>query len=135
MPGVLNTETQTLPELLRTRASELGDARFVRNHRVAWSYAEFDHRVTEIAAGLRAAGVQRGDVVGVVLRNGPEYLEAWWAILWLGAVFNPVNPDLTAREALGILEDSGASTIVCEAARAASSPALARATLTPWPEC
>ncbi|UGS36955.1 class I adenylate-forming enzyme family protein [Capillimicrobium parvum] len=117
MPGVLNTETQTLPELLRTRAAELGDARFVRDDRVAWSYAEFHHRVTEIAAGLRAAGVQRGDVVGVVLRNGPEYLEVWWAILWLGAVFNPVNPDLTLREAMGILEDSGASTIVCEAAR------------------
>ena len=68
---------------------------------VAWTYAEFHHRVTEIAAGLRAAGVKRGDVVGVVLRNGPEYLEVWWAILWLGAVFNPVNPDLTAREAVG----------------------------------
>jgi long-chain acyl-CoA synthetase len=119
MAGVLSTETQTLPELLRTRAAELGDARFVRDHRVAWSYAEFHHRVTEVAAGLRAAGVQRGDVVGVVLRNGPEYLEAWWAILWLGAVFNPVNPDLTLREALGILEDSGARTILCESARAA----------------
>jgi len=119
MAGVLNTETRTLPELLRTRAGEMGDARFVRNHRVAWSYAEFHHRVTEIAAGLRAAGVARGDVVGVVLRNGPDYLETWWAILWLGAVFNPVNPDLTTREAVAILEDSGASTLVCEAARAA----------------
>src|SRR4051812_24565387 len=113
MSGVLDTELWTLPDLLRTRAAELGDARFVRDARTTWSYAEFHHRVREIAAGLRAAGVARGDVVGVILPNGPEYLEVWWAILWLGAVFNPVNPDLTQREAVGILEDSGASTLVC----------------------
>jgi long-chain acyl-CoA synthetase len=112
---VLSTEPDTLPALLATRARELGDERFVRDARQAWSYAEFAHRVTEIAAGLRARGVGRGDVVGVILRNGPEYLEAWWAILWLGAVFNPVNPDLTAREAAGILGDSGASLVIAEA--------------------
>jgi acyl-CoA synthetase (AMP-forming)/AMP-acid ligase II len=67
-----------------------------------------------VAGGLRAHGVGRGDVVGVVLPNGPEYIEAWWAILWLGAVFNPVNPALTGREAAGILADSGASLVICE---------------------
>ena len=83
----------------------------------------------EIAGGLRALGVRRGDVVGVVLRNGPEYLELWWAILWLGAVLNPVNPDLTGRETAEILADSGASAVVCheEAATAleARRPQLA----------
>ena len=46
----------------------------------------------EVAAGLRELGVEQGDVVGVVLPNSPHYLEVWWAILWLGAIFNPVNP-------------------------------------------
>jgi long-chain acyl-CoA synthetase len=115
---VLSTEIETLPQLLRTRARELGDARFVRDARTSWSYAEFAHRVTEIAAGLRGLGIARGDVVGIVLPNGPEYLEAWWAVLWLGAVFNPVNPDLTTREAVQILADSGARTIICRADRA-----------------
>jgi long-chain acyl-CoA synthetase len=118
MSGVLSTEVESLPELLRARAGELGDTCFVRDARVAWSYAEFGHRVTEVACGLQAHGVRQGTVVGVVLRNGPEYLEVWWAILWLGAVFNPVNPDLTLREAVSILSDSGASTIVCESRRA-----------------
>jgi long-chain acyl-CoA synthetase len=118
MSHVLSTDSVTLPELLRTRAAELGDEPFVRDARRSWSYAELRHRVTEIAAGLRAAGVGRGDVVGVVLRNGPEYLEVWWAILWLGAVFNPVNPDLTGREAAGILGDSGATVVVCDQAAA-----------------
>lgn len=118
MSHVLSTDSVTLPELLRTRAAELGDEPFVRDARQSWSYAELHHRVTEIAAGLRAAAVGPGDVVGVVLRNGPEYLEVWWAILWLGAVFNPVNPDLTGREAAGILGDSGATVVVCDEAAA-----------------
>ena len=120
MTGVLSTEVSTLPELLATRARELPDEQFLRDANTRWTYGEFHHRVTEIAAGLRDAGVGSGDVVGVVLRNGPEYLEVWWAILWLGAVFNPVNPDLTGREAAQILGDSGARTIVCNEEAAAA---------------
>ena len=108
MTRVLTTEVDTLPELLRARARELGDEPFVRDARSRWSYAEFAHRVAEVAAGLRNHGVGEGDVVGVVLPNSPHYLELWWAILWIGATFNPVNPVLTAREAVGILSDSGA---------------------------
>ncbi len=93
MSAVLSTEVSTLPELLATRSREIGDEPFLRYADVRWTYGEFAGRVTEVAGGLRASGVRRGDVVGVVLRNGPEYLEVWWAILWLGATFNPVNPD------------------------------------------
>src|SRR6185437_4822026 len=94
----LSTDVSTLPDLLLRRAGELPDAPFLRHANARWTYGEFGHRVTQVAAGLREAGVGKGDVVGVILRNGPEYLEVWWGILWLGAVFNPVNPDLTGRE-------------------------------------
>ncbi len=114
MTTVLSTEPSTLPELLRMRALELGDSPLLAGMGVEESYGEFAHRVSEAAAGLRELGVGPGDVVGVVLRNAPEYLEIWWAILWLGAVFNPINPDLTAREAVQILSDSGAMTVVCD---------------------
>jgi long-chain acyl-CoA synthetase len=113
MSTVLSTDVATLPELLRVRAGELGDARFVRDAHQAWTYAEFADRVAQVAAGLRARGVGEGDVVGVILPNSPHYLEVWWAILWLGATFNPVNPALTSREAVGILSDSGAICVVC----------------------
>jgi long-chain acyl-CoA synthetase len=113
MSELLSTEAGTLPELLRLRARELGDTRFVRDAHQEWSYAEFAHRATEMAGGLRELGIGRGDVVGVILPNSPHYLEVWWGILWLGATFNPVNPALTAREAAGILSDSGAVCVVC----------------------
>ncbi len=126
MSPVLSTDSATLPDLLRTRAAELSGAPFVRDANIEWSYGEFARRVTEIAAGLDGLGIARGDVVGVVLPNGPEYLEVWWAILWIGAVFNPVNPDLTGREATAILSDSGAVAVVCHEAFTADRRGSAR---------
>jgi long-chain acyl-CoA synthetase len=112
MSRALSTDARTLPELLRTRAAEIGEERFVRDAHQEWTYAEFAGRVAEVAGGLAARGVGKGDVVGVVLPNSPHYLEVWWAILQLGAVFNPVNPALTTREQVGILADSRAALVV-----------------------
>jgi len=113
MYRALQTDFESLPELLATRAGEIGGERFVRDAEREWSYGEFHARVIEVAAGLRELGVGQGDVVGVVLPNSPHYLEVWWAILWLGGIFNPVNPALTASEAVGILTDSEAVVAVC----------------------
>jgi len=99
MYRALQTDFESLPQVLAVRAGEIGDERFVRDAHQEWSYGEFHQRVTEVAAGLRELGVEQGDVVGVVLPNSPHYLEVWWGILWLGAIFNPVNPVLTGREA------------------------------------
>ncbi|HWC07947.1 MAG TPA: AMP-binding protein [Solirubrobacterales bacterium] len=119
MSRALSTDARTLPELLRTRAAEIGEERFVRDAHQEWTYGEFAGRVAEVAGGLRELGVKEGDVVGVVLPNSPHYLEVWWAILQLGAVFNPVNPALTSREQVGILSDSRAVCIVATADAAA----------------
>src|ERR1700754_1448928 len=113
MYRALQTDFESLPQLLAARAGEIGEERFVRDAEREWTYGEFHARVTEVAAGLRELGVGQGDVVGVVLPNSPHYLEVWWAILWLGAIFNPVNPALTAREAAAILADSEAVVAVC----------------------
>jgi long-chain acyl-CoA synthetase len=119
MYRALSTDIENLPELLRVRAEEIGGERFVRDAHREWTYAEFAERVREVAAGLAELGVEQGDVVGVVLPNSPHYLEVWWAILWLGAIFNPVNPVLTPREIVGILSDSEAKAVVCTAEVAA----------------
>jgi acyl-CoA synthetase (AMP-forming)/AMP-acid ligase II len=113
MYRALRTDFENLPEVLASRAAEIGDERFVRDVDQEWTFGEFHQRVTEVAAGLRELGVEQGDVVGVVLPNSPHYLEVWWAILWLGATFNPVNPVLTPREVTNILADSEASCVVC----------------------
>ncbi|HVO53109.1 MAG TPA: AMP-binding protein [Solirubrobacterales bacterium] len=112
MYRALRTDFESLPEVLAARAGEIGGERFVRDANQEWTFGEFHERVMEVAAGLRELGVDQGDVVGVVLPNSPHYLEVWWGILWLGAIFNPVNPALTPREQVGILADSEAKVVV-----------------------
>jgi long-chain acyl-CoA synthetase len=114
MSAALSIYPETLTELLHVRAGELDTATFVRDSEIEWSYRDFARRVSEVASGLQAAGVAPGDVVAVMLPNCPEFLEAWWGVLWAGAVFNPVNPAFTGREAAQILADSGASVVICK---------------------
>ena len=64
--------------------------------------------VRDLALGLGALGVQRGDRVAIMSESRPEWLLADMATLVLGAVNVPVYSTLTAPQARSILQDSGA---------------------------
>lgn len=78
------------------------------------SYREFGEQAGRVAAGLQRLGVKPGDRVMLVLRNGPEFMQALFGTLWLGAIAVPVN----AREqspGLGyIMEDCKPAALVTE---------------------
>jgi long-chain acyl-CoA synthetase len=67
-----------------------------------------------LANGLKRLGVNRGDVVAVILPNGPAVPVAFTAIFKMGAVFLPVIFALTAYEIRYILEDSQSCTIITD---------------------
>lgn len=54
-------------------------------------YDEFAADINDIGAGLRSLGVQRNDVVGIVLPNGPEAATAFLAVS-AAATAAPLNP-------------------------------------------
>ena len=56
-----------------------GDARH-------WTYAEMARDAKRFAAGLHARGVGAGDFVLMHLDNSPDFLAAWFACAYLGAV-------------------------------------------------
>jgi len=64
-----------------------------RGVRYELSRDELREQVAEIAAGLRAAGVGRGDRVGGFLPNCPEAAIAMLATTSLGAVWSSCSPD------------------------------------------
>ncbi len=80
------------------------------------TYRQMADRVAALAAGLRARGVGRGDVVGLLSYNCPEFLETLFAANHLGAIAMPVNWRLAAPEVRYILEHSEARALVCDAA-------------------
>jgi len=125
---VRTTGFSSLPELLRCRAGELGDAPLLRWRDEVIGYAEFDRRTDELAVGLAELGVGRGDVVSLYMANRPEFLETWWATLKLGAVFGPVNSQFRGPEAAYVVGHSAAKVAVGDAA-AAETLAAQRETL------
>jgi len=76
---------------------ELSDGGSLRFHEL-WTMA----RTT--AADMTRAGLRPGDIVVLVLPNGPAFARALVAAMMAGAVVAPVNPLLTRREQEAVLE-------------------------------
>lgn len=75
---------------------------------------ELHGRVNALAAGLASLGIERGDVVALLLYNCPEFLETVFAANKLGAIFLPMNYRLASAEWEYILGHAGAKAIVSE---------------------
>ena len=50
------------------------------------TYKEFYNQVLQFANALKAKGIKKGDTVGIVLANSPEFALSFYACLQLGAV-------------------------------------------------
>jgi acetoacetyl-CoA synthetase len=61
------------------------------------SWGELRGRTAEIAAGLRALGVERGDRVVAYMPNIPETAAAFFACASIGAVWSSCSPDFGVR--------------------------------------
>ena len=63
-----------------------GDATYLVYGDERWTYAESHEQVSRIARWLADNGVQPGDRVAIAMRNYPEWLLSYWAIVSIGAV-------------------------------------------------
>ena len=77
-----------------------------------WSYAQFDERVNQLAQGLLAIGVGRGDHVGIWARNVPDWLTFMFATAKIGAVLVTVNTAYKAHELAYVVEQSDMKCLV-----------------------
>jgi acyl-CoA synthetase (AMP-forming)/AMP-acid ligase II len=76
------------------------------------TYSQFNGNANRTANALVSIGVKKGDRVGILLMNCAEYMELFFAIAKIGAVFVPLNIRLVADELTYIIRDSSAQTIV-----------------------
>jgi len=89
-----------------------------------FSYADLDASANRVANALLAEGVRPGDRVALLMMNGVEYLETYFALAKLGAVTVPLNWRLVPDELAFILRDAGASVLVYDAELDAAVAAL-----------
>lgn len=78
------------------------------------TWAEFEQRTASLAGGLLEAGIRKGDRVGFLSRNTPEFFEALMACARIGAIFVPFNIRLSAGEMAYMAGDAELSLLICE---------------------
>jgi fatty-acyl-CoA synthase len=89
-----------------------------------WTYAELADRIAKLASGLTTLGVTRGDRVAWLGDNHPSFLETFFAVAQLGAVFAPVNHRLPRAVVADLLGDYKVRVvIVADSAAALDLPA------------
>ena len=76
------------------------------------SFRELNARANRVAQALLADGVKPGDRVALLMMNGAEFIETFFAVAKIGAVNVPLNWRLVADELEFILKDAGATVLV-----------------------
>jgi long-chain acyl-CoA synthetase len=108
----------TLPKLLMEQASKLGRKTAMREKEWGvWqpcSWEDYLRRVSEFAAGLKALGLGRGDIVIMIGDNRPEWLWAELAIQGLGGIALGLYQDAPSGEIQYIFELAEAKMVVAE---------------------
>ncbi len=79
-------------------------------------YRAFGHMVDEIRAGLRHAGIRRGDTVAIISGNRVEWAAVAYATYGLGALLAPMYEHQHEDDWRYILNDSGASLLIVSTA-------------------
>ena len=90
----------TVPGLLRRTVERFGSrpALIVRHQHVRWSYAEFSRAVDDLAAGLLALGLEKGDRIGIWSPNRSEWVVAQFATARIGLILVNINPAYRVAE-------------------------------------
>jgi long-subunit acyl-CoA synthetase (AMP-forming) len=114
----LALRAKTLCEAFLRTASERPDAIALRTPRdgVTITWREYRDRVERIAAGLAALGVQRGDTVGIMLLNRPEFHLVDTAALHLGATPFSIYNTSTPEQIEHLFTNAGNNVVVTEQA-------------------
>lgn len=102
----------TLADLVRHAARRYGAKTALVFEDQRWSFAQLDAASDAVAGNLAALGVRPGDVVSLFSPNRPEWIVAYYGVLKLGAVVNPLNLMLTPDEVAYAVNDCGAVAII-----------------------
>ncbi|MCP2289923.1 class I adenylate-forming enzyme family protein [Nocardia amikacinitolerans] len=115
---VLKNRGRALREVLAASAA-LGDREYLVTEDRRLSYAEHAAEVGALARALRDRyGVGKGDRVGILAANTPEWVVAFWAAQCLGAIAVGYNAWWTPREIAYGLAHTEPAVLIVDAKRA-----------------
>jgi long-chain acyl-CoA synthetase len=85
-------------EILRITANVEPDRAAIDYYGSQITYWELQFQVIRMANAMLEAGVKKGDRVGILLANCPQFVITFWALLQIGAIVVNLNPMYTKEE-------------------------------------
>ena len=102
-----------LAALLRRQARLRPDAAALTGAAGTVSFGELVRAADRVAGHLRHLGVGPDRRVGLFVDPSPELITSAWGIVLAGAAYLPLAPDYPPDRVRFMIEDSGASVVVC----------------------
>src|SRR6185436_1491355 len=112
IPQTMRYPERPLYDILDTSAVDFPDNPATAFFGATLTFAEIKARSDRFANALAGFGLSKGDRVGIMLPNCPQYIIAAFAVLRHGAVIVNINPTYTAREVLTVANDSGIRVLI-----------------------
>ena len=106
----------TVYDMIARGASLHGEAPAVIQDETSLSFQDFKRRVDELAGGLAALGIGKGDRICVLAQNDTAYLVLYGACARLGILAYPINWRLTAEEVARVVDRAAPRMMVADAA-------------------
>src|SRR5271170_1262029 len=88
---------RALPAVVDELGDRMGDRPALLSDRECFTYRELAGRARRYARWALARGVAKGDVVGLLMPNRPEYLAIWLGVTRIGGVVALLNTNLAGQ--------------------------------------
>ncbi len=105
---------KTVPQVFKETVACFGerDALVLPQKRLSLTWRQLDRKVDEFASGLHAAGLRKGDRVGIWSPNCPEWVIVQFATARIGLVLVNINPGYRRHELEYALNKVGCRALV-----------------------
>ena len=112
----MSEQFQSIGGLLTARVAQSPEKNFLFSEADGrkFSYFEFQRAVSRTAAMLASHGIEKGDVVSLLMPNSAEYIIGYFACWKIGALAGPVNSLLKEHEIEFVMSNSEAKAILVQ---------------------
>ncbi|MFC5449298.1 amino acid adenylation domain-containing protein [Paenibacillus aestuarii] len=105
-------ETETITSCFRRAATLNAHKAAISFGDIELSYAELDHKSSQVADMLAKAGCRKGDFIGIYMERSPETVISIFGVLRLGGTYVPIDPEHPIERNRYILDNASCKQLI-----------------------
>ncbi|MBU7314571.1 non-ribosomal peptide synthetase [Paenibacillus oleatilyticus] len=109
-----DTESRTFHEIFEEQAARTPDQTALVVGEAEWTYAALNAQANRLARALRAKGVRRETIVGIMARRSADTIIGALAVMKAGGAYLPIDPAYPAGRIAYLLRDSQAALLLTQ---------------------